>query len=42
LVNAVVDVDQEQVSERVPRCLAVATRHIRGHRPTRPGRAAIK
>ena len=41
LVDAGVDVDQEQVAERVPGRLSVAARHARSDRAARPGRAGI-
>ena len=41
LVDAIVDVDQEEVAERVPGRLSVAARHTRGDRAARPGRAGI-
>ena len=40
-LTAGVDVDQEQVAERVPSRLSVAARHARGDRAARPGRASI-
>ena len=42
LVDAGVDVNQEQVAERVQGRLRVAARHPRGDRAARPGRAAIR
>ena len=41
LVNGGVDVDEEQIAERVPGRLSVAARHAGGDRAARPGRAGI-
>src|SRR5256885_7109042 len=41
LVDAAIDVNHEQVAERIPCRLCVAARHTRGYSATRPGRTAI-